>query len=113
MGRERWYANGTKYEGQWESNWRTGYGIGTWVNGDSYSGVWKNDKRHGKGKMVQSMKVSGKVTGGLAMESAHGLTGILILVFGRTTRGMGRERWYMLTEVFKRENGKMTSLKDD
>ena len=70
-------------------------------------------KAHTAMQMEQSMKVSGKATGGLAMESAHGLTGILILVFGRTTRGMGRERWYMLTEVFKRANGKMTFLKGD
>lgn len=66
------YANGTRYEGNWEKgekhgrgvytypegecyegdfvrNKRKGYGTYTWRNGDTYHGYWSDDMRNGEG----------------------------------------------------------------
>ena len=58
------WKGGSKYEGQWKNDTRTGSGTKIYGNGDIYSGQWKNAKRHvhffnlnililqGEGKMV-------------------------------------------------------------
>jgi len=43
------YANGDKYEGEWENNLKHGEGTYIWANGDKYEGEWKDGKKHGDG----------------------------------------------------------------
>ena len=44
------FANGSKYEGTWVNDKRTGYGVYNYANGSIYEGNFKNGKREGKGK---------------------------------------------------------------
>ncbi|HSX13277.1 MAG TPA: hypothetical protein VLE96_02525 [Chlamydiales bacterium] len=46
------FADGSRYEGEWEGNERHGFGIQFWPNGAYYSGTWFNDLRHGEGLFV-------------------------------------------------------------
>ena len=38
------YANGDKYEGEWEKNSRQGKGVMVYANGDKYEGNWEVSK---------------------------------------------------------------------
>ena len=48
------WANGTRYEGQWQEGRMYGNGIYTWVNGDVYEGQWENSVMHGQGKFADT-----------------------------------------------------------
>lgn len=43
------YPNGERYEGTFVRNKRNGLGTYTWPNGDTYRGFWKDDMRNGEG----------------------------------------------------------------
>ena len=43
------FANGSKYEGTWVNDKKTGYGVYNYANGSIYEN-FKNGKREGKGK---------------------------------------------------------------
>ncbi len=38
------WADGRKYEGQYENDKKNGHGIYTWTDGRKYEGYWKNGK---------------------------------------------------------------------
>jgi hypothetical protein len=42
-------SNGLRYEGEWATGKRNGYGIGYWRDGDRYSGAYRNDTKNGYG----------------------------------------------------------------
>ena len=44
------YSNGSRYEGEWESNLRHGSGVFFWPDGEYYSGEFVQDQRQGEGK---------------------------------------------------------------
>ena len=45
----KYYADGSKYEGQWEAGKIHGQGIYYYATGDKYEGQWEADKKHGQG----------------------------------------------------------------
>ena len=47
-GKIQW-ADGRKYEGQYENDKKHGEGTFYWADGRKYIGGWKNGKQHGKG----------------------------------------------------------------
>ncbi|KIZ07366.1 hypothetical protein MNEG_0592 [Monoraphidium neglectum] len=44
------YPNGSRYEGDWEEDQRSGWGRLDAADGQSYEGEWRGDKMHGQGK---------------------------------------------------------------
>lgn len=44
------WADGRKYEGQYENDKKQGHGTFYWADGRKYVGGWKNGKQHGKGE---------------------------------------------------------------
>jgi len=46
------YANGDKYEGQWNSDFKDGNGVMTYANGDKYEGKWHDGLQDGLGIMT-------------------------------------------------------------
>jgi hypothetical protein len=48
-----YYANGAKYEGQWEAAKKHGQGIYYYASGKKYEGQWEADKKHGQGKKTR------------------------------------------------------------
>lgn len=52
-GRIEW-ADGRKYEGQYENDKKHGTGTFYWADGRKYEGGWKNGKQHGKGEYYQA-----------------------------------------------------------
>jgi hypothetical protein len=48
-----WSVQGRRYEGEWVSNKRQGYGVLTWPDGRRYEGEFENDKRHRHGVEVE------------------------------------------------------------
>lgn len=40
------------YEGGWEEDKMSGYGVYKYANGATYRGEWKNNKHHGKGEYL-------------------------------------------------------------
>jgi len=42
------YADGDKYEGQWSQGKMHGTGTYTYADGDQYTGEWCDDQRHGE-----------------------------------------------------------------
>lgn len=46
------FKDGSKYEGNFQSNKFNGYGIMNFSNGDRYRGQWKNHGRNGKGELT-------------------------------------------------------------
>ena len=48
------YADGSKYEGEFQNGWRNGQGIEYYKNGNpKYNGKWENDKYHGYGTYTE------------------------------------------------------------
>mmetsp|Transcript_16124 Transcript_16124/g.41395 ORF Transcript_16124/g.41395 Transcript_16124/m.41395 type:complete len:1154 (-) Transcript_16124:92-3553(-) len=47
-----WCCNGDVYRGSWEKDCMSGAGTMCYANGDSYEGEWKEGRRHGKGKFI-------------------------------------------------------------
>ena len=43
------YSDGTKYEGEWKNNMRSGKGKMTYKNNSVYEGNWRNNKKDGIG----------------------------------------------------------------
>ena len=43
------FADGNKYEGEWQESVQHGQGTFTWSNGAKYEGEWKEGNRHGQG----------------------------------------------------------------
>lgn len=54
-----YYPDGSIYDGNWEDNDKSGYGMYTYPNGDTYEGEWKDDQKHGIG--VYTYKSNGIV----------------------------------------------------
>jgi hypothetical protein len=50
------FKNGSKYEGEWntDSNERDGRGVQIWADGSIYEGYWKNDRANGRGRLIHS-----------------------------------------------------------
>lgn len=46
-----YYSDGERYEGEWENGERSGWGTMYYSNGMSYSGEWLNDKWNGQGTL--------------------------------------------------------------
>lgn len=46
------FANGDKYEGQWQAGKRHGQGVCLHANGDQYKGQWQADAQHGSGVCI-------------------------------------------------------------
>ena len=61
------FANGSRYEGEWSNDKRTGYGIYNYANGSAYEGYFNNGRREGKGNYKILMEifimVIGKIIG--------------------------------------------------
>lgn len=48
----KYYAiDGSKYEGYWSDNKRSGKGTFYYADANKYRGEWKDDKRHGRGDL--------------------------------------------------------------
>ena len=43
------YADGVKYDGQFEADRKQGFGIYQWTDGRKYEGYWNKGKQHGLG----------------------------------------------------------------
>jgi hypothetical protein len=84
-------SKGNKFEGQWEDDLQTGYGVKmfacgdmheggylrgqrhgngvyVWANGDRYNGQWKNGRMHGQGVFYWSVAACSNVNSGLRNE---------------------------------------------
>ena len=46
------WADGRRYEGQYEMDKKHGYGVYHWADGRIYQGNWFNGKQHGQGKYI-------------------------------------------------------------
>lgn len=46
------YANGNRYDGEWQDDKPNGHGVYTWANGDRYDGEWRNGKQNGHGVFI-------------------------------------------------------------
>ena len=46
------YANGDRYEGEWQGGRPHGRGAYTWASGDRYEGEWRAGRMHGRGTYV-------------------------------------------------------------
>lgn len=60
------WADGRRYEGQYEMDKKHGFGVYQWADGRVYEGNWYNGKQHGQGKYVLqdgTMKVGEWVNG--------------------------------------------------
>jgi hypothetical protein len=44
------FANGDKYDGEWEKGLPHGFGTMLYCSGEWYTGQWQQGKRHGEGK---------------------------------------------------------------
>ena len=42
-----WYTDGSRYDGAWEGDARSGWGRAELADGGSYEGEWAGDKMHG------------------------------------------------------------------
>jgi hypothetical protein len=47
-----YYPNGTRYDGEFDHNIRSGFGELIYEDGAKYRGGWKDNKQHGKGMYV-------------------------------------------------------------
>lgn len=46
------WADGRRYEGQYEMDKKHGFGVYRWADGRVYEGNWYNGKQHGQGKYI-------------------------------------------------------------
>ena len=53
------FANGARYEGDWEDGKSHGHGVCSCANGNRYEGAYQDDKMHGHGRYF--FRVSGDV----------------------------------------------------
>ncbi len=44
-----YYANGSKYKGDWVNDKKQGWGTYDWQDGSRYEGQWNGDYMHGQG----------------------------------------------------------------
>jgi len=49
------WNQGSRYEGNFSKNTKSGYGIRYYSDGKRYEGYWKMNKRHGRGCMIDPM----------------------------------------------------------
>ena len=43
------WADGRRYDGEWELNKMHGYGVFSWADGRKYAGEYVDDKKEGRG----------------------------------------------------------------
>lgn len=46
------WADGRRYQGQYEMDKKHGFGVYQWADGRVYEGFWLNGKQHGQGKYI-------------------------------------------------------------
>jgi hypothetical protein len=44
-----YWADGDRYEGNWENDCKKGHGVFYFANGERYEGNWEDDSREGYG----------------------------------------------------------------
>jgi hypothetical protein len=54
-----WCCNGDVYRGYWAKDCMSGQGKLCYGNGDSYEGEWQEGRHHGKGKFIHIDETSG------------------------------------------------------
>ena len=89
---EKYYDNGTYYQGEFKNGMRNGYGIFIYLDKSRYEGEWKNDMRQGKGKLYFSTdnKQGYKLFYGDWKNDSTNGNGFLVLNNGTIHKGL----WY-------------------
>ena len=85
------FAQGDRYDGEFEGGRRSGRGAYTYANGDVYTGMWKKDVREGDGVLRYS---NGDVYNGQWANDARSGEGSLVFADGGSFVGQWRDDAY-------------------
>jgi hypothetical protein len=85
------FAQGDRYDGEFEGGRRSGRGVYTYANGDVYTGMWKKDVREGEGVLRYA---NGDVYNGQWCNDMRSGEGSLVFADGSSFVGQWREDAY-------------------